>query len=94
MTTLCGVSVAEVRDYLDEYYEWDEVLVRDGDEYLPLELGFNSSWPQDWASVADLQSLLDQSGQWEPLKFRSGGTGYCVVGLVQGPEPTLVVEAA
>ena len=93
MKTVCDVvSVAEVRDYLDEYCEWDEVLLRNDGDYLPLALGFNSSWPCDWTSVADLQSLLDQSGQWEPLRFRSGGSGYEVVGLVACPEPTLIVE--
>ncbi len=93
MNTLCdAVSVAEVRDYLDEFSEWDEVVLRDGNDYMPLKLGFNSSWPCDWTSVADVQSLLDESGQWEPLRFRVNGIGYLVVGMVACPEPTLIVE--
>ena len=85
------VNVAEVRDYLDEYCEWDEVLVKDGDQVMPLALGVNPRWHGDWTSVESLQSALDELGGWEPLGIRSRGGRYRVIGLESSRVPTLIV---
>jgi len=85
------VNVAEVREFLDEYCEWDEVLVKDGDQVMPLALGLNPRWHGDWTSVGSLQSALDDLGSWEPLAIRSRHGRYRVIGLDSSDEPTLIV---
>ena len=87
------VSVAEVRGYLDEYQEWDEVLLKDEDRVFPLALGLNPRWHGDWTSVGTFQSLLDELFSWDGLGLRSRRGNYWVVGMECSEEPTLIVES-
>ena len=91
MRCVKAVSVAEVRDYLDEFCEWDEVHLKDGNRVIPLALGINPARYGDWTSVGTLQSLLDEMGGWEPLGIRSRYGKYRVIGMEAADEPTLLV---
>lgn len=88
-----SVSAAEIREYLDQYLECDEVFVADGKDRHPLRLGIHSSWPVDWTMVSDLQSMLDEMVDLQPLLFSLEGHRYQVVRLVNGLVPTLIIEA-
>lgn len=86
------VSVAKVLEFLDEYQEWDEVLLKDEERVFPLALGTNAAWHGDWTSVGAVKSLLDELFSTNGVGIRSRRGNYWVVGMVSGEEPTLIVE--
>ena len=84
--------LADIRDYLEEFCDWDEVLLKDEIRVMPLALGLNPAWHGDWTTVGTLKSRLDEFFSWEGLSIHARNGNYHVIGLESGEEPTLIVE--
>ena len=91
-TLLRGMTVGEIRQRADKWFEWDEVHLLLGKHEYPLELGFSDD-EDDWTNVESFQLYLDQLDDDEMLKLSCDGKQVVVVSINDQGEPFLIVEA-
>jgi hypothetical protein len=93
MKAVCNVlTVGEIGHRAENWFDWDEIRLKLGVEFFPLQLGFHSQGDDDWTSVEDFLPLLDQADGTKPLLFRCDGKLVGVVGIEDEGEPFLIVE--
>jgi hypothetical protein len=93
MSIVCGVTAGEIRQRVEDWFDWDEVHLVLGKKCFPLELGFNrQDNGYDWTDAADFQLLLQEMGDLELLRFCCNGRSLVVVAVEDENEPFLTVE--